>query len=123
MFKCPEAYRLKTGKLQSSEEDGNNGVFIIRRLKLKGQLTVIASDGFLWEHVSVSRPDRCPTYEELKLVKDLFWSITDTVVQYFPRESEYVNNHPYCLHLWRKVGHEGTEYEFPTPPSILVGIK
>jgi len=117
MFKVPEAYRLTTGELQSSKENGNNGVFIITRDKLKGQLTVIASDGFLWNHVSVSRPDRCPTYEELKLVKDLFWGREDTVVQYFPKESEYINNHPYCLHLWQCQG------EFPTPPSILVGIK
>lgn len=35
--------------------------------------------------------------------------------QFHPPESEYVNNHPSCLHLWRKIGSE-----FETPPKILV---
>jgi hypothetical protein len=81
-------------------------------------LRVIASDQFGWEHVSVSRKDRCPTWEEMCQIKDLFWDDTDCVVQYHPPRSEYVNNHPHCLHLWRQVG-----CNFPMPPSIMVGVK
>jgi hypothetical protein len=40
------------------------------------------------------------------------------VIQYHPPESEYVNNHPNCLHLWRPTG-----CALPMPPSIMVGVK
>ena len=51
-------------------------------------------------------------------VKNLFWGEDETVVQFHPPKSEYVNNHPYCLHLWRN-----TRTGYKLPPSILVGIK
>lgn len=82
-------------------------------------LKVIACDGDDpsegWEHVSVSLPNRCPNWEELCFIKRLFWSDEETVVQFHPRKSAYVNIHPYCLHLWRKAG---TEYELP--PSHFI---
>jgi hypothetical protein len=34
-------------------------------------------------------------------IKELFWSDEETVVQFHPRKSEYVNLHQGCLHLWR----------------------
>ena len=37
-----------------------------------------------WEHVSVSLPDRCPTWEEMCFIKDLFWNSDECVVQYHP---------------------------------------
>lgn len=48
-------------------------------------------------------------------VKDLFWDEEDVVVQFHPRKSEYVDNHKYCLHLWRKAG-----VDIETPPLELV---
>ena len=77
---------------------------------------MIASEEMGWEHVSVSRSDRSPTWEEMCQVKDLFWDDTDCVIQYHPPKSDYVNNHPYCLHLWRPIG-----IELPRPPSFFVG--
>jgi hypothetical protein len=50
-------------------------------------------------------------------VKDLCWDAEDVVMQLHPRKSEYVNNHPHVLHLWRPV-----DVEIPTPPSIFVGV-
>ncbi|MCL2136826.1 MAG: hypothetical protein FWH40_04810 [Coriobacteriia bacterium] len=81
-------------------------------------LTVVASWGSGWEHVSVSRPSRCPTWEEMCLVKDMFWDEEECVVEYHPPKSKYVDNHPYCLHMWKPIG-----VEVPLPPSILVGLK
>lgn len=69
-----------------------------------------------WEHVSVSLDDRCPTCDEMCIVKDLFWNDGECVIQFHPPKSEYINNMPYCLHLWRYVK------PFPLPPSIAVGI-
>jgi hypothetical protein len=71
-----------------------------------------------WQHISVSRGDRCPTWEDMCKVKDLFFDPEEVVVQFHPRKSEYVNLAKNCLHLWRL--NDGRE--FPTPPSILVGI-
>ena len=71
-----------------------------------------------WEHVSVSARDRCPTWDEMCFVKNLFWHENECVVQFHPPQSEYVNYHPNCLHLWKPLKHV-----LPLPPSILVGPK
>lgn len=73
------------------------------------QVQVVASIDGSWEHVSVSRRDRCPTWDEMCQVKDLFWDDEDCVVQYHPPKSSYVNLHPFCLHLWRRVNGDGEE--------------
>jgi hypothetical protein len=72
-----------------------------------------------WEHVSVRREGKnVPNWEEMCFVKDLFWAPEELVVQYHPPRSQYVNNHPTVLHLWRS-----TQEKFPMPPAILVGDK
>lgn len=81
-------------------------------------LTIVFSDGLGWEHVSVSTSSRCPNWPEMVFVKNLFWSPDDVAIQFHPPESEYINNHPYCLHLWRPQG-----ITIPRPPSALVGTK
>src|SRR5512138_3102793 len=98
MFHVPEKYRVKTGPLASDASNGNNGAFWIplRPVNLQGPLSVIASDGEGWEHVSVSLPNRCPTWDEMCLVVAHFWDDTDIVMQLHPPRSEWVNNHPYC---------------------------
>lgn len=53
-----------------------------------------------WEHVSVSLFNRCPTWREMKFVKDLFWRPEELVVQFHPPHSSYVNQYENCLHLW-----------------------
>lgn len=70
-----------------------------------------------WEHVSVSLANRCPNWQEMCFVKALFWDDDETVIQFHPPKSEYVNNHNYCLHLWKP------PYEVKLPPTIFVGIK
>lgn len=116
-FKVPNKFRVREGKMGSDDSIGNSGAFIVK-LKHSQTVFVIASDALSWEHVSVSRRDRCPTWEEMCQVKDLFWEDSDCVVQFHPPKSEYVNNHPFCLHLWRPIGKQ-----LPLPDSFLVGIK
>ncbi len=127
-YHVPDRYRIRKGAFASDERDGNNGAFFVpnRAAPSRGlstrdaaavPLKVIASDGAGWEHVSVSLPNRCPTWPEMAYIKALFWDATDCVVQYHPPESEYVNNHPFCLHLWRS-----TQHAFPLPDSLLVGF-
>jgi hypothetical protein len=123
-FHVPEKFRVKTGRLASDSRYENNGAFMVK--VDHGQvLAVIASDQAMpgsddipWEHVSVSRSDRCPTWAEMCQIKAIFWDEEDCVIQYHPPKSEYVNNHSFCLHLWRPVG-----LALPMPPSIMVGDK
>lgn len=118
-FHCPEKLRILTGQLASDASFGNNGAFFIPfKLSSKSGIWAIASDGRGWEHVSASAKNRTPSWSEMCRIKALFWDPEDVVVQYHPRESEYINCHPYTLHLWRPIG-----FELPTPPSILVGPK
>ena len=63
-----------------------------------------------WEHVSVSRPTRTPHWREMCFVKSLFWGDDETVLQFHPKKSQYINNMEFCLHLWKKVG---TDHELP----------
>jgi hypothetical protein len=122
-------FRVRDGELASTDEMGMHGLFIIP-VTDRVSFQVVASDGEFaegWEHVSVvtryrnkanKSKTRTPTWDEMCMVKDLFFEQTETVVQFHPEKSEYVNNHPHCLHLWR---HE--TMIFPVPPSLLVGIK
>lgn len=117
MFHVPNQYRAHDqGPWSSDDSFGNNGVFFLPVNTASRSLKILASDGADWEHVSVSLPNRCPNWPEMCKVKNLFWDEEDIVVQYHPSKKDYVNCHPYCLHLWRPTG-----YDFPTPPPILVG--
>lgn len=69
-------------------------------------LRVLASSGdpesgVDWEHVSVSLKNRCPNWDEMCFVKDLFWDPEECVMQLHPPRSQWINVHPHCLHLWR----------------------
>ena len=117
-FHVPNEYRLiDAGPLKSDGTFGNNGVFIVPYNNGQFSLYCVASDDMGWEHVSVSLKRRCPRWEEMCYIKKLFWDDEDTVIQFHPPESEYVNCHPHCLHLWRPIG-----IEVPRPPSLMVGI-
>ena len=54
------------------------------------------------EHVSVSLRRRCPTWDEMNIIKDIFWDDEECVIQFHPPKSKYVNAFPYCLHMWRR---------------------
>ncbi len=103
---------------QSNRADRNNGVFRVPFPASGVVLLVLASDGKGWDHVSVSLPDRCPTWLEMTYIKDAFFRGDEAVVQFHPPKSEYVNDHPFCLHLWRP-----QEDTIPLPPSEMVGPK
>ena len=114
-------YRVTRGDSPLSSNDNDLfGFFFIPQIK-GPPLQVMAApfDGSQeWEHVSVSLPTRTPTWEEMCKVKDLFWNEDQVVIQFHPKKKDYVNNHSFCLHLWR----DATQ-EIKTPPSILVGLK
>lgn len=54
----------------------------------------------IWVHLSLSHPKRLPTWTELVDAKELFIGLERAAYQVVPPRSQYVNLHPYCLHLW-----------------------
>jgi hypothetical protein len=113
-----ERFRIWDGEYGSSP-GSLYGVFCVRRGDSEMVMMSSGVDNkYGWEHVSVSLSDRAPTWEEMCIVKDLFWDADECVVQYHPRKTDYVNHHPHCLHLWKP-----TRKRLPTPPTILVGPK
>jgi hypothetical protein len=95
--------------------DGGAG-FIYTLFKKMVWLNFVFSWGMGWDHVSISKKiNDTPTWEEMKYAKDLFFNEDETVVQFHPKKSEYVNVHPYTLHLWKKQGEE-----IELPPTWMV---
>ena len=78
--------------------------------------SVIWSDGLGWDHVSISpyKKSHTATWDEMCRLKDMFFHEEETVVQYHPAKSNYVNKMPNCLHLWRP--QEG----IAVPPMLCV---
>ncbi len=135
MFHVPEECRITMDNLPTAScvaiatppHAGLYGAFILHP-RFGDPLLAIATDadgyaelglaGPAWEHVSVSVPKRTrvPNWREMCYVKEAFWDDEDCVVQFHPPRSDYVNYHPYVLHLWRPVG-----VELPRPDSRTVG--
>lgn len=78
-------------------------------------LRVIAASGKGWDHVSVSVHDRTPTWYEMEHVRKLLFHPHEVVVQYHVPDTDHVNIHPNCLHLWRPI-----HKKLPMPPKELV---
>ncbi len=116
--KAIEKYRVLRGKMGSDASYGNNGAFVVHCPTTRRKLSIIASDGEGWDHVSVHVANRLkdtPTWPEMSFVKDTFWGPEECVVQYHPPEKNYVNCHPGTLHLWRP-----QREEIPMPPLDMV---
>jgi hypothetical protein len=115
--------RVRSGPLASDDSLKMNGAFSISFNSVN--LNVIASDGSdwlevgmpepAWEHVSVSLPVRCPTWQEMQFVKRLFWTPDECVVQFHPADADHISHHEFCLHMWRPIG-----IEFPMPPKSTI---
>lgn len=95
-----------------------NAAFVVASPIDGGDLRCIASVGGGWDHVSVSRVKRCPNWPEMAHIKSLCWEPEEAVMQLHVPESEHINCHAYCLHLWRPHG-----IEIPKPPDWMVGVK
>lgn len=111
-----ERCRITKGLMSSNAECGFNGAFFVPFKGNKPILGVVSSDQMGWDHVSVSLPSRSPSWSEMCYIKDLFFKPGETVIQFHPDKSQYVNFHPHCLHLWKK---QGQEYELP--PTDMIG--
>jgi hypothetical protein len=112
-FRRHEAERRATG---GKNGDAAHGFFSLPSPVDGHPLNVIAASNVGWDHVSVSRTDRCPTWEEMEFIKHKFFQGHETAMQLHVPASDHVNAHPFCLHLWRPL-----QGAIPRPPSFLVG--
>ena len=95
---CLNSYISKS--FVSDKSYGNNGLFMIKKNNV--WIRCIVSDLENWDHVSVSiEPSRLTNWEEMKFVKELFWGDEETVLQFHPKKTAYVNVNKYVLHLWK----------------------
>lgn len=111
-FGCPiwaEKHRvLLTGYPRGNRQ---NGAFLFKERGLR----VIISAGAEWEHVSVSRKSRIPSYEDMEWVAGIFWRADQTIMQVHVPAAEHINVHENCLHWWRPIA-----AEIPRPPGWMV---
>ena len=93
---CPDVENLMDGDFL--------GAYLLRLRGSALEFLVLASvhDGE-WEHVSVSTESRCPRWGEMQQIKELFFEDDEAVMQLHPPQKDYVNSHPYCLHMWRPI--------------------
>lgn len=114
-----EAGRL-TGVI-ASPRGARYGAFVVlgpcgRKLRIIVHDGAAQEDPTGWEHVSVSIEGKHPpNWQEMNWIKEQFWRDDETVLQFHPAKSDYVNIHPNCLHLWRVVA-----FNHPLPERLLV---
>jgi len=95
----------------NAASDGMSGVIRWKHV----MLYYIASWGGGWDHVSVHCDGRCPIWDEMCFMRDIFFQDFETILQYHPSKTDYINCHPYTLHLWRPQGEA-----IPMPPKEMV---
>ncbi len=80
--------------------------------------SVVWSTGAGWDHVSIMPYKRnyTPSWADMCKLKSMFFYPEETVLQYHPAQSQYVNYLENCLHLWRP-----QNYEIPLPSPALIG--
>lgn len=86
-------YRIPGGQWEGHAFERSDGLCVISSACREG-------DGKRWIHVSASRQNRLPTWADLRDVKNLFIGRDRLAIQVLPREEDYYNFHPYCLHLY-----------------------
>lgn len=112
MRKFADILTDKRIRVLRSGDDGCMGNLFLPTGKL---VNFVFSFGGGWEHLSVSTPHSCPTWDDMCAAKDLFFNKDECCVQYHPAEKNYVNHHQFCLHIWRPLNEK-----LPEPPTIFV---
>jgi len=91
------------------------GIFVLRSEDDGKIIRVIATNSDDWDHVSVSREDRAPTWMEMEQVKRIFFHKSEMAYQLHVKVKNHINIHPNCLHMWRP-----HNIEIPVPPLEMV---
>ena len=95
----PEIPRVLPDGWTILQRFGDGGAYQFRNGLRVIVSTATMADGHEWMHISVSRKDRLPSYDDLKFVKNTF-AEKRFAYQVFPPPDDNVNIHEFCLHLW-----------------------
>lgn len=66
-----------------------------------GECLVFVSRSDAGWHLSISHPDRYPTWDEIKQARYQLVPHDVTMAMILPPPGEYVNLHENCFHLWQ----------------------
>ena len=109
-----DRFRDKHPYWPQTETSGTFKVMVNQRSFLVLASVDNTDEGGMWEHISVmpKNQKRCPTWDEMCAIKNMFFQPEEECVEFHPKESEYVNCSKYCLHIWRPVaGKLNSPYE------------
>lgn len=91
------------------------GVFLVPSPVDGAKLRVHAGVGEGWDHLSISRPLRPPSWTEMEFVKRLFFKPDEVAFQLHVAPADHISVHANCLHIWRPL-----DVPIPMPPSWMV---
>ncbi len=98
--------RVVPASWRQIERRGDGAMYVQSATRLSLIVAGEEHDGRRWLHMSMAHPDRLPTWPELVDAKEIFVGREEYAVQVIPPRSRYVNQHPFCLHLFTCVdGH------------------
>lgn len=95
--------------------DEAHGAFHLSSPIDRATLLVVACNDEGWDHVSVSRKNRCPNWAEMSHVHRMFFEPNEVAMQLHMPVRDHINVHPYVLHLWRS-----HTQVLQLPPKIFV---
>ena len=113
-----DVYRMRgeaVREVYGWDGDETCGAFTVPSPVDRQPLVIVASSEGGWDHVSVSRRNRCPNWAEMEHIARLFFRDDETAVQFHVPPSDHINVHDHCLHWWRCQNEL-----FPRPPGIFV---
>jgi hypothetical protein len=74
---------------------------ILKTRQGRKRFNIIVGNGGGWDHVSVSNPLECPTWEVMSAVKNIWFGPLEVAMQLHVTAADHINQHPNCLHIWR----------------------
>lgn len=89
-------WQLDEKAIQTLKTYGMTGQVFVRD---GSKVIITTEDGLL--HLSISREDRLPTYDELKEARYALLPDEVHMAMIFPPKEEFVNVHSNCLHLFQ----------------------
>lgn len=112
-----DRYRVDGRKRFGWSGDHACGAFVVPSPIDGAPMSVIATDGTGsgWQHVSVSRRNRTPNWQEMEHVIQLFGLPDEVWMQLHVPAADHINIHPYTLHWWMP-----THTPIPLPPKEFV---
>lgn len=82
-----------------------------------GRCQIIVSEQAAGWHLSISRPDRLPTWEEVRDARYALVPDEATMALLLPPRAEYVNVHDFCLQLYEIPGEYIEHHQDRLPTS------